>query len=77
MYHESSIRSVIKTISWRVWATLTTVVLVLLFTKKIDIALTVGIIEVFLKMIFYYLHERIWDRIDYGRIKEDNVLSHE
>ncbi len=67
MYKESGFRSVVKTISWRFLATLTTFSLVWIFTGKIDTALTVGGLEVIIKMIIYFLHERGWDRVNWGR----------
>ena len=67
MYKESKIRSIVKTISWRVLATLTTVSLVYIFIGDTKIAFAVGGIEVFLKMLIYFLHERVWDKLKFGR----------
>ncbi len=67
MYKETHLRSVLKTISWRFWATLTTVSLVLIFVGRLDLALTVGGFEVVLKLIIYFFHERFWDKIKYGK----------
>jgi len=52
--------SLLKTISWRFIATLTTILLAWIFTGQIDTALKIGGVEFFAKMIFYYLHERSW-----------------
>jgi len=60
-------RSLAKTISWRIVATLTTMVIVFLFTGEITLSLGVGVVEVVSKMIFYYGHERIWEQIKFGR----------
>jgi adenylylsulfate kinase len=67
MFRESSLRSAIKAVSWRFWATVTTMVLVYLFTGTLKIALAIGGLEVVLKMIIYFFHERTWDKIRYGR----------
>jgi adenylylsulfate kinase len=67
MFKESKIRSIVKTISWRFLATATTFTLVYIFTGKLDVALSVGFLEVFLKMLIYFLHERVWDRLKFGR----------
>jgi uncharacterized membrane protein len=40
---------------------------VYMFTEEIDIAAYIGMIEVFLKMVIYFFHERVWDRINFGR----------
>ena len=61
-------RSVVKAISWRFIASVTTMTLIYLATGRFDIAAGVGAIEVVLKIAFYYLHERAWDNISYGRM---------
>lgn len=67
MFTESNGRSIIKTISWRLLATITTAAIVYAFTGKLNIALAVGGIEVVLKLLLYYFHERIWNKIPYGK----------
>ena len=67
MFKESNSRSVLKTLSWRFWATLTTMTLVYIFTGRFDTAFYVGGVEIIAKLILYYVHERAWDRIRYGR----------
>ena len=57
---ESIKKSLYKTISWRVVATLGTVVIALLFTGKISISLGIGLVDGIIKTIFYYGHERVW-----------------
>ena len=66
-YSETSTRSVLKTISWRVVATLTTATIVWLVTGRLTLALAIGGIEAVSKMVLYYGHERLWDRIRVGR----------
>lgn len=66
---ETQQRTLIKTISWRILATLTTGVLVYAFTGNFTIALEVGAVEVVAKLILYYLHERGWSIIPWGRAK--------
>jgi adenylylsulfate kinase len=67
MYIEKKRRSVLKTLSWRIWATLTTAALVLLFVGEVKIALAIGGLEVIIKMALYFLHERWWNTIKYGK----------
>jgi adenylylsulfate kinase len=67
MYKETHARTIVKTISWRILATLTTVSLVYIFIGDVSIALSVGGIEIFLKMLVYFIHERIWDKIKFGK----------
>ena len=65
--HEENKRSALKSVSWRMIATSTTMVLVYFFTGKLELSAIVGVGDVFLKMMFYFLHERIWDRVSFGR----------
>ncbi len=67
MFRETRLRSGVKTISWRTVATLTTAILVFIFTKKIAIAVTIGSLEVVAKIFLYFFHERAWDKISFGR----------
>ena len=67
MFEESAMRSVLKAISWRVLATLTTTILVYLFTGSTEIAVTIGLLEAVAKMALYYFHERFWNQLNVGR----------
>ena len=62
---ESHLRSIIKGISWRIVATSDTILVVLLITCltgncNVDSAIKIGVVEFLLKILVYYLHERIW-----------------
>ncbi len=67
MFEESTARSVVKAVSWRVLATLTTAILVYAFTRQLDIAVAVGLLEAVVKMILYVGHERVWNKLGFGR----------
>ena len=60
---ESATRSVLKTFSWRLLATATTVVVIYVLTENGDLAMTVGYMDAILKMGLYYFHERFWNRL--------------
>lgn len=68
-YQETHYRSMIKALSWRISATLATVLIVFAFTHKIALSLGVGAVEIVIKLILYYLHERLWTVIPLGRRK--------
>ncbi len=55
--------SLFKTVSWRIIGTLDTMFISYLLTGKLDIALSIGGIEIVTKMILYYLHERAWFKL--------------
>jgi uncharacterized membrane protein len=63
-------RHIAKTVSWRVIGTIDTMVLSFFITGDLTIALSIGGLEVFTKMILYFLHERIWYKIPFGVSKK-------
>lgn len=64
---DSHKRTTAKTITWRIIASVTTMTLVYLFTGEWTLSLGIGLVEVVSKMLFYYLHERAWSRIAWGK----------
>jgi len=69
MQKDSKLRTIIKTVSWRITATTTTVIIVYIFTGQIDTAIEVGLLEMVAKMLIYYLHERGWDNLKFGKVE--------
>ena len=63
---ESKTRTILKTVTWRILATCTTMLLVYLFTKRLTLSLGIGAVEVTIKMLIYFLHERLWLKIKIG-----------
>ena len=61
-------RSLVKGISWRMTGTVDTIIISWIVTRKLHLAFTIGFIELFTKVILYYFHERIWERVKIGRI---------
>jgi uncharacterized membrane protein len=55
-------RALAKTITWRFVATGTTILVAFIFTGSLIISLEIGSVEMILKLLFYYLHERAWDK---------------
>nr|WP_321408750.1 DUF2061 domain-containing protein [uncultured Carboxylicivirga sp.] len=66
---EKRYRSIVKTISWRITGTIDTFLVSYLITGKVGIAASISGVEVFTKLLLYYLHERVWNRIKLGREK--------
>ena len=64
---ENRVRSISKSVSFRLIATLTTMVLVLFFTNNIIASFQIGAIEFFGKLALYYFHERLWNVFQFGR----------
>ena len=67
---ESRLRSILKAISWRIVATLTTGTIAYFVTGNIEIAVTIGGTEVVLKIFLYYFHERAWQMMPMGTIRK-------
>ena len=53
-------RHAIKAVTWRVVATSATVVIAWWVTGDWGVGVEVGTVELFAKMLLYYLHERFW-----------------
>lgn len=64
---ERSSRSVAKAMTWRALGTLDTFLLSWVITGEWRFALAIGGTEVVTKMILYYLHERAWARVKWGK----------
>lgn len=67
---KDAVRHLAKTITWRAIATATTFAIALFIFKEDDFALEkasgIALVETFLKMLLYYVHERIWFKQDLG-----------
>ncbi|MEM7159920.1 MAG: DUF2061 domain-containing protein [Myxococcota bacterium] len=64
---ESKRRSLAKALSWRVIAWSITATIAYLYTGKAAFALSLGFADSLLKIFAYYLHERTWMSVNYGR----------
>ena len=69
MAEDKHYRSLVKAISWRATGTADTIVISWLITGQIKMALGIGFVEIFTKIFLYYVHERIWNRLSFGRVK--------
>jgi len=63
-------RTLIKTVTWRIIALFITIIAVYIYSGDIKGSLTVGIAANALKMALYYAHERIWNRISFGKVEK-------
>jgi uncharacterized membrane protein len=64
---ESHVRSIAKAVSWRITGSIDTFVLALLFTGSGALAGSIAGTEIVTKIIIYYLHERVWTWVGWGR----------
>jgi uncharacterized membrane protein len=64
---ESHTRSVAKAVSWRTLGTVDTFVISWVMTGRLTLAGSIAGLEFATKIAWYYLHERIWASIHWGR----------
>ncbi len=74
-YRESHLRSLLKALSWRVVATTTTGIIAYFITGDVMAAVTIGSIEFVAKFFIYYAHERAWQLVPRGTVR--NIVHHE
>ena len=60
-------RSLAKAISWRITGTLDTFLISWLITGELVLATGIAATEVVTKIALYWLHERAWNRVAWGR----------
>jgi len=60
------VRSFAKAISWRVTGTVDTFVIAWFITGRGSIAAGIASIEVITKLLLFWLHERVWNKISWG-----------
>jgi len=66
---DKPVKSALKAVTWRIVGTIDTMIISYIITGKMTVALSIGSIEVFTKMILYYFHERLWAHIHRLRIR--------
>ena len=64
---EKPLRSILKTVSWRIVGTIDTIAISWVLTGEIDTALAIGSVELVTKMVLYFGHERLWNVISFGK----------
>jgi len=67
IHKESLRRSIVKTISYRIIILILDFASIYLFTGQLKIALGFMIISNIYTTLGYFLHERIWDKIKWGK----------
>jgi uncharacterized membrane protein len=73
---ESRKRSFIKSIVWRLLGIAILGVITWTYTKNLEVTTIVTVLFHSLRLILYYFHERLWERIEWG-LKKKSDLSEE
>ena len=64
---DSGQRSLAKAVSWRITGTADTFVISWVITGHLMMATGIAVTEIVTKIALYWLHERVWNRITWGR----------
>ncbi len=64
---ESHYRSIVKAVSYRILGSATTAGIFYVLTGKGSLSLGAGALDMVLKIGVYFVHERIWNHINFGR----------
>lgn len=64
---DKPVRSILKTISWRITGSGATFLIAYVMTGSFAIAGLIGVTQLISNTILYYIHERIWNNINWGR----------
>ena len=64
---EKPVRSIAKALSWRIVGTLDTLVVSYFVTGKLLLAASIASVDFLTKLVLYFFHERIWNKIKWGK----------
>ena len=64
---ESHYRSIAKAVSYRILGSSVTALIFFVLTGKGSLSLGAGALDMILKIGAYFIHERIWNHINFGR----------
>ncbi|MBM3765505.1 MAG: DUF2061 domain-containing protein [Acidobacteria bacterium] len=66
---ESNTRSIAKAVSYRILGSLATAMIFLVLTGDWKMSAAAGVSDSVVKLALYFLHERMWNHISFGREK--------
>lgn len=64
---DSTSRSIAKAVSYRLLGSIVTAFIVYAFSGNAKVSAGVGALDIVAKLALYYLHERLWNHISFGR----------
>jgi len=70
MFYETKTRTLTKTVLWRIIATLITWGTVYFYTGKLSESIEITLVAAVIGMIVYYIYERVWNKIQWGKKEE-------
>jgi len=66
---ETHSRSIFKAVTWRAGGTVVTCAVAWVLTGNLDLAAKIGLLDTAVKIGAFYLHERLWNRVSFGRLE--------
>ena len=66
---ETHLRSIAKAVTWRTGGTIVTFAVAWILTRRFDLAAQIGLLDTALKIGAFYAHERLWNKVNYGKFK--------
>ena len=67
---ESPFRSLLKAVTYRITGTVTTALIAFVVTGDTTTARAIGTVEPIVKLVIYYVHERAWQLVPRGTIRQ-------
>ena len=62
-------RSLAKSLTWRIIAVISTFVIGYAMTGSLTFAASLTVVSNLINFILYYVHERVWLKVEWGRSK--------
>jgi len=66
---ETHLRSLAKAASWRIGGTAVTFAITLFISGQIVLAAKIGLLDTLVKVVAFYIHERLWHRVGFGKVE--------
>jgi len=66
---ETHLRSIVKAVTWRAGGTVVTFMVVWIVAGELSLAAQIGILDTAIKIGAFYVHERFWNRLNFGKQK--------
>lgn len=66
---EKNYRSLVKSISYRITGTVATFIISFVVTGELKFAFSIMGVDFVSKLAIFYLHERLWNRIKFGKVQ--------
>ena len=66
---ESHFRSIAKAMTWRAGGTVVTFAVAWVITGNLSLSASIGVVDTVVKVGAFYFHERIWNKVSFGKQK--------